>query len=108
MWDTSIDLYAVKEVRTRTTTYLGVGALAKMQEIAANLKARGIDSVLCVTGGRSYKLTGAWDHVVSACEKQGIHITLYDRVTPNPTADAIDEAAKLGAATMRAAKTTSY
>jgi alcohol dehydrogenase len=98
MWDTSIDLYAVKEVRTRTTTYLGVGAVAKMQEIAANLKARGIDSVLCVTGGRSYKLTGAWDHVVSACEKQGIHITLYDRVTPNPTTDAIDEAAKLGAA----------
>jgi len=97
MWDTTIDLYAVKEVRTRTTTYLGVGAVAKMQEIAAVLKSRGIQSVLCVTGGHSYKLTGAWDHVVSACEKQGIRIALYDRVTPNPTTDAIDEAARLGA-----------
>ncbi|OIO03327.1 MAG: alcohol dehydrogenase [Desulfovibrionaceae bacterium CG1_02_65_16] len=98
MWDTTIDLYAVKEVRTKTTAYLGVGAIAKMQDIAASLKARGIQSVLCVTGGHSYKITGAWDHVVSACAKQGISITLYDHVTPNPTTDSVDEAAKLGAA----------
>lgn len=98
MWDTTIDLYAVKEVRTRTTAYLGVGAITKMQDIAAALKARGVSSVLCVTGGHSYKLTGAWDHVVAACEKNGIRITQYDRVTPNPTTDSIDEAAKIGAA----------
>ncbi len=97
MWDEEIDLYAVKEVRTRTTAYLGAGAIAKMKDIAAALKARGVTSVLCVTGGHSYKLTGAWDHVVAACDEQGIRITLYDRVTPNPTTDSIDEAAKLGA-----------
>lgn len=96
MWDRTVDLYAVKEVRTRTTTYLGVGAIEKIQDIAAALKARGINSVLCVTGGRSYKLTGAWDHVAAACAKQGIGIALYDRVTPNPTTDAVDEAVRLG------------
>lgn len=96
MWDTTIDLYAVKEIRTRTTTYLGVGAIKKIHDIAAALKARGIDNILCVTGGRSYKLTGAWDHVVAACAEQGIRTTLYDRVTPNPTTDAIDEATALG------------
>lgn len=96
MWDATVNVNAVKEIRTRTTTYLGAGAIVKIQDIADALKARGIQSVLCVTGGRSYKLTGAWDHVVSACERNGIRMALYDKVTPNPTTDAIDEAAALG------------
>ncbi len=98
MWDTRFNAHDVKEIRTKTTTYLGVGAIAKMDDIAADLKARGIDSILCVTGGHSYKLTGAWDHVTAACTKHGIRIALYDKVTPNPTTDAIDEAAELGRA----------
>ena len=96
MWDTRFDERDVKEIRTKTTTYLGVGAIAKMDDIAADLKARGIDSILCVTGGHSYKLTGAWDYVTAACAKHGIRISLYDKVTPNPTTDSIDEAAALG------------
>ena len=96
MWDTRFNEHDVKEIRTKTTAYLGVGAIAKMDVIAAELKARGIDSVLCVTGGHSYKLTGAWDYVTAACAKHGIRIALYDKVTPNPTTDSIDEAAALG------------
>ena len=96
MWDTRFDERDVKEIRTKTTTYLGVGAIAKIDDIAADLKARGIDSILCVTGGHSYKLTGAWDYVTAACAKHGIRISLYDKVTPNPTTDSIDEAAALG------------
>ena len=96
MWDTRFDERDVKEIRTKTTTYLGVGAIAKIGDIAADLKARGIDSILCVTGGHSYKLTGAWDYVTAACAKHGIRISLYDKVTPNPTTDSIDEAAALG------------
>ena len=57
MWDTRFDERDVKEIRTKTTTYLGVGAIAKIDDIAADLKARGIDSILCVTGGHSSKLT---------------------------------------------------
>lgn len=96
MWDSSIDITAVREIRTRTTAYLGVGAISRMREIAAALKARGVDSALCVTGGRSYRSTGAWDHVEAAAREQGIRLALYDRVTPNPTTDAIDDAAELG------------
>lgn len=96
MWDESVVVNEVKEIRTKTTAFLGVGAIAKMDFIAGELKAKGISHVLCVTGGRSYKLTGAWTHVTTACEKHGIGITLYDKVTPNPTTDAIDEAAALG------------
>lgn len=48
-----------------------------------------------MTGGRSYKLTGAWDHVEAACKKHGVGITLYNKVTPNPTTTAIDEAVSI-------------
>lgn len=98
MWDDRFNECDVKEIRTKTTAYLGVGAIAKIDGILGELKTRGIDSLLCVTGGHSYKLTGAWDHVTAACTKHDIRITLYDKVTPNPTTDAIDEAAALGQA----------
>lgn len=96
MWDRSFDTHEIKEIRTRTTTYLGAGAITRINDIAAALKARGVNGVLCVTGGRSYRLTGAWDHVAAALGAQGIRIALYDKVTPNPTTDAIDEAAAVG------------
>lgn len=96
MWDALFNERDIKEIRTKTTTYLGVGAIAKIDDIVGELKARGIESVLCVTGGRSYKLTGAWDYVTAACARHGIRTTLYDKVTPNPTTDAIDEATALG------------
>lgn len=98
MWDRYFDTDRVMEIRLRTTVFFGPGAISRMDDIAKALKDRGIDQVLCVTGGRSYKLTGAWDHVESACKKHGIGIALYDKVTPNPTTLAIDEAVKLGKA----------
>lgn len=96
MWDHTININEVKEIRVKTTAYLGVGAINKMHDIAADLSARGIKSLLCVTGGRSYKSTGAWDVVTEACKKHGISTALYDKVTPNPTTDSVDEAAALG------------
>ncbi len=97
MWDDDIDVRQVKEIRAATTCYLGAGAVEKLKDIAAALKARGVNRVLCVTGGNAYKATGAWTHVQEACSAQGIGITLYNKVTPNPTTEAIDEAAALGA-----------
>ena len=96
MWDTTVDINSVKEIRLRSTVYLGVGAIEKINTIAEELSNKGITKILAVTGGRSYKLTGAWDHVTAACEANGIDITLYDKVTPNPTTDSVDEAAALG------------
>ena len=60
MWDAEFNEWEVREIRTKTTAYLGAGAIEKLDDIAAELKARGISKLLCVTGGRSYKLTGAW------------------------------------------------
>lgn len=96
MWEDSIDIREVKEIRTKTTVFLGVGAIEKIGFIAGELKRRGVSSALCVTGGGSYKRTGAWDHVQKAFAAHGITLSLYDKVTPNPTTDSIDEAAALG------------
>ena len=95
MWDNYFDMNTVSEIRLKTTVYMGPGAIAKIDFIAEELKKRGVNQVLCMTGGRSYKLTGAWDHVEAACKKHGIGITLYNKVTPNPTTVAIDEAVAL-------------
>lgn len=96
MWEEHIDINQVTEIRVKTTAFLGVGAIKKMSFIAGELAKRQVKNVLCVTGGKSYRRTGAWDEVEKACKDNGIDITLYDKVTPNPTTDSIDEAARLG------------
>lgn len=96
MWDQAADYKNVREIRVKTTTYLGVGAIDKIDDILAQLKSEGITSILCVCGGRSYKITGAWDKVEAAAQKHGVTLALYNRVTPNPTTDSVDEAAALG------------
>lgn len=97
MWEDSVHIRDVKEIRLKTTIFFGTGAIKKMDDIAVYLKKRGISQVMCITGKSSYKSTGAWDHVVSACDMHGIAYTLYDKVTPNPTTASINEAARLGA-----------
>ncbi|WP_291439932.1 iron-containing alcohol dehydrogenase [Desulfovibrio sp.] len=96
MWDESCNYDTVQEIRVKTTVYLGVGAINKIDDILAQMKHEGISSILCVSGGRSYKVTGAWDKVEAAAKKHGITLALYNRVTPNPTTDSVDEAAELG------------
>lgn len=96
MWDEGCDYNAVREIRVKTTAYLGVGAIDTIDAILGQLKSEGVNSLLCVTGGRSYKLTGAWDKVEAAAAKHRIRLALYNKVTPNPTTESVDEAAALG------------
>ncbi len=96
VWDSTIDIGSVREIRTKTTAYLGVGAIAKIADIATELRNRGIDRVLVMCGRGSYRSTGAWDHVQKALAASRIAFALYDRVTPNPTVDSVDEAVALG------------
>jgi len=91
-----MNIYEVKEIRAKTTVYLGVGAIQKINDIAQNLKSMGIEKILVMTGRGAYKSTGAWDFVESALKSNNIDYVLYDKVTPNPTADHVDEAVKIG------------
>ena len=48
-----------------------------------------------MSGRNAYKSTGAWAVVEKALKDNNIEYINYDRVTPNPTTDAIDEATKM-------------
>lgn len=96
MWERDNNVNEIKEVRTKTTTYLGVGAIAKFNDIAAELASSGIDKVVILTGKAAYKKTGAWDVVEKALIENKIEYALYDKISPNPEHKDVDEATVLG------------
>ena len=61
MWEEGIDIRQIREIRTRSTVYFGVGAIQKCHDLAGELRNRGIDRVLITTGHRSYRSCGAAD-----------------------------------------------
>lgn len=91
-WHADINIHEIKEIRTRNTCYLGVGALSKISDIVTALKAQGHSKWLVVTGSSAYKRVGAWGAAETAFKTAGAQWTLYDQVTPNPTVDQIDAA----------------
>ena len=95
MWKKDVDIHEVKEIRVRTNVYFGVGAIVKIAEIAARLKATGVEKVVVVSGRGAYKSTGAWDYVEKALKDNAIGYINYDKVTPNPTTHQVDDAARL-------------
>ena len=92
MWEKDVNINEIKEIRVKTNVYFGVGAITKIEDIAKDLKTKGIDKVVVVSGRNAYKSTGAWDYVEKALNNNGIGYINYAKVTPNPTTDAINEA----------------
>lgn len=92
MWEKDIDIREVREIRVKPNVYFGVGAIEKIDDIAADLKNKGVDKVIVISGKGAYKITGAWDYVEKALQKHGIGYVNYAKVTPNPTTHNIDEA----------------
>lgn len=95
MWEKDININDIREIRTRTNVFFGVGAIKKIDEIACELKRREIDKVIVMSGRNAYKATGAWDYVEKALKDNGIGYVNYDQVTPNPTTQHVNDAAKL-------------
>lgn len=94
MWEKDIDIYSVQELRVKPNVYFGVGAINKISDALKDLKAKGVEKIIVISGRGAYKSTGAWDVVEKALIENGIGYTNYAKVTPNPTADQVDEAAK--------------
>lgn len=95
MWEKDIDINEVREIRTRTTVYFGVGAIKKINDIAAILKGKGIDKLIVMSGRNAYKATGAWDYVEKALNDNQIAYVNFAEVTPNPNTHHVNDAAKL-------------
>lgn len=96
MWEKKVNIYNVFELRCKTTCYFGVGAIEKINDIAQWLANEKRKKVIVVTDPVAYKVTGAWDKVEKALKNNKIKYVLYDKVTPNPTTDQIDEATNIG------------
>ena len=94
-WENDLNINEVREIRTRSTVYFGCGAIQKINDIAHIYAERGINKVVVMSGRNAYKSTGAWDVVENALKENKIEYINYDKVTPNPTTDAIDEATTL-------------
>lgn len=92
MWEKDVNIYEVKEIRTRTTVYFGCGAINKIEEVAKEFQSKGIDKVIVMSGKNAYKATGAWDVVEKALRNNNISYVNYDGVTPNPDSKAVNEA----------------
>ena len=96
MFKNNLDINTVTEIRCKSNIYFGCGAINKINDIAEQLVARNIKSVLVISGRRAYKSTGAWAVIEPALTSRGIKFEIYDKVTPNPTTAQIDEATALG------------
>lgn len=96
MWKSDVNIDQVVELRLKPNVYFGFGAIYKMEEVAKDMKSKGIDKILVVSGRNAYKSSGAWEVIEKALKNNGIAYTNYAEVTPNPTADAVDAAAKQG------------
>ncbi|WP_101697524.1 iron-containing alcohol dehydrogenase [Clostridium minihomine] len=94
-WRQGINVNNVSTIICGSHVFLGVGAIQKMEFIAEQLKSRGIDSVIVMTGKGAYAKTGAWDYVTKALDQQKIRYTLYNKVQPNPETHQVDEAVKI-------------
>ena len=95
MWENKIDINRVTEIRAKTTSYFGVGAIHKIADIAGNLSKKGVKKAVVVTGRGSHIKTGAWDIVKKALDANGIGYVSYNKITPNPTVAQVDEATAL-------------
>lgn len=96
MWEKGLSINQISEIRSKSTVFFGVGAISKIEFIASELKSKGINSVLIITGKTSYKVSGAWDHVEKALKNHEINYVLYDEIKPNPTSIQVDEAVRIG------------
>lgn len=95
MWEKDINIHDVREIRTRTNVYFGVGAIQKIHDIAKDIKSKGLDKVIVMSGRNAYKATGAWDVVEEALKENGIGYINFDQVTPNPTTHHVNDAVKM-------------
>ena len=48
MWEKDNNIHEVKEIRTRTSVFFGVCAIKKIDDIARDLKSKGIDKDILI------------------------------------------------------------
>lgn len=95
-WEGKIDIQKVFVLQPmRPRILCGVGALAALDGILAELAATQRDRVLVVTDATAYKASGAWDAVVPMLSRH-VAFEHFDGVRLNPTFASCEAAARMG------------
>ncbi|PKM52640.1 MAG: alcohol dehydrogenase [Firmicutes bacterium HGW-Firmicutes-7] len=96
MWENTIPMDKARELRGKTSVILGNGAIERTFDVLEEMrKEHDFSKIIVVTGKSAYKKTGAWDQVEKALKKHHTQYVLFDKISPNPTNDEVDEAVKL-------------
>lgn len=74
--------------------HFGCGSIGKAGKIAKKYS----DNALIVTGKNSMQKSGALGRLIEILKESGVNPVIFDKITPNPTADEIDEAAGIARA----------
>jgi alcohol dehydrogenase len=74
-----------------TKIIFGAGSLAQLGTEARKLGQR----ALLVTGSSSMRKTGRLDRVAKDLEANGVNVTVFDEVEPNPRSSTIDKGSKI-------------
>lgn len=77
MWTKAVDIYCVKEIRTRTDIFLGLGAMNRLDEFLETLKANGVKKLLVVAGKHSFSCSGAEKSVKDALQRSGLEWKIF-------------------------------
>ncbi|MBO4305217.1 MAG: iron-containing alcohol dehydrogenase [Lentisphaeria bacterium] len=96
MWTKAVDIYSVREIRTRSELFLGVGAMGRLGELLKILKEHGADPLLLLTGKRSFRRSGAEKEVMTALKESGMKWSTF--VSSEPEIPELEKAAEFGAA----------
>ncbi len=81
----------ISRISSPPPAVFGIGA---SEQLGEELKALGLKKVL-VVHGRVVKKTGIIDRLTGYIKDQGIEVVTYDRVSPDPPAEVVDEGAEL-------------
>ena len=57
MWEKDIDIYQVQELRVKPNVYFGVGAINKISDALKDLKTKGVEKIIVISGRGAYKST---------------------------------------------------
>ena len=50
MWKNDVDINQVSELRLKPNVYFGFGAINKMEDIAKDMKSKGINKIVVISG----------------------------------------------------------
>lgn len=93
MWEDTLSMNKIREIKGRTTLMIGQGAVAHIYDVLKKVKNNeSFNRIIVMTGRSAYIKTGAWEHVEKALKKHHIQYTVYNKISPNPTTEEVDEA----------------